>query len=211
MRVVRLNGELGKKYGRVHKLDVRTPAEAVRALIANFPGFQQDLAASHEKGVGYKCIVDREAVGEDQLSYPMSKSFSITPVVMGAGKVLSIIAGVVLIAAAIAFPGITPVFSAFGTTFAFSSSAAFLLGGALILGGVAQMLAPTPKTNDGKTNENPYFNGPVNTVQQGVPVPVGYGRAIVGSAVISASITTQENVYYNFGDYDFYIGGFNIP
>ena len=36
------------------------------------------------------------------------------------------------------------------------------------------------------------FNGAVNTTAQGHPVPIGYGRLIVGSAVISASIVTTE-------------------
>ena len=36
------------------------------------------------------------------------------------------------------------------------------------------------------------FSGPVNTTAQGQPVPVGYGRLIVGGAVISAGITTEE-------------------
>jgi len=36
------------------------------------------------------------------------------------------------------------------------------------------------------------FNGAVNTTAQGHPVPVGYGRMIVGSAVISAGIDVDE-------------------
>jgi predicted phage tail protein len=35
-------------------------------------------------------------------------------------------------------------------------------------------------------------NGSVNTSAQGYPVPVGYGRMIVGSAVISAGIVAEE-------------------
>ena len=36
------------------------------------------------------------------------------------------------------------------------------------------------------------FNGAVNTTAQGHPVPVGYGRLVVGSAVISAGIDVDE-------------------
>lgn len=227
MRVVRLNGELGKKYGRVHKLDVRTPAEAVRALISNFPGLQQDLATSHQRGVGYKCVVDRAQVGEDELSYPMSQSFSITPVIGGAGKLGSIILGVALLGVAlVATGGLAGIGisgfggAAAGTAATMSTGIGFLgltygniafLGAALILGGVAQMLAPTPKAAEAaKREENPYFDGAVNSTSQGVPVPVGYGRCIVGSAVISASITTEE-VYPFFDGYDYFLGGYAIP
>ena len=31
-RKIRLKGELGKRFGKVHKLAVKTPAEAIRAL-----------------------------------------------------------------------------------------------------------------------------------------------------------------------------------
>lgn len=221
MRVVRLNGELGKKYGRVHKLDVSTPAEAIRALIANHPGLQQDLATSHQRGVAYKCVADREQVGEDLLTYPMSRSFSITPVVAGAGKIGSIILGVALLGIALAATGGLAGIGIAGSAGAtMSTGIGFLgltygniafMGVALVLGGVAQMLAPTPKAPDSpEKKENPYFNGAVNATQQGVSVPVGYGRAIVGSAVISAGITVEEPItQFNYG-YDYMIGGYNI-
>ena len=70
------------------------------------------------------------------------------------------------------------------------------VGMSLALGGVAQILAPTPNTPEPKESaENTpsyLFNGAVNTTAQGHPVPIGYGRLIVGSAVISASIVTTE-------------------
>lgn len=224
MRLVRLNGELGKKYGRVHKLDVRTPAEAVRALLANFPSMQQDLATSHGRGVAYKCVVDREQVDEGVLTYPMSRTFSITPMVAGAGKVGSLVLGVALLGLALAatgglagigiagfgsaaVPAMTTGIGFLGLTY---GNIAFM-GIALILGGVSQMLAPTPKVPDSvEKKENPYFNGPVNSVQQGGPVPIGYGRAIVGSVVISAGVTIEQQSPFEFG-YDYRIGGFNIP
>ena len=37
-----------------------------------------------------------------------------------------------------------------------------------------------------------YFDGAVNTTAQGHPVPIGYGKLIVGSAVISAGLTVEE-------------------
>jgi predicted phage tail protein len=213
MRVIRLNGKLGKRFGRVHRLDVRTPAEAIRALCAILDGFQQFLATSHEKGVAYRCAVDRDPLVEDQIHYPMSRSFSITPVVHGAGKTLGIVLGVALIAASVFMPAFTPVFSALGSTFGFSAAATMWLGVALTLGGVAQLLAPTPKSMDpssGTRQENAYFNGPVNTTAQGNPVPFGYGRMIVGSAVVSASISIEQKSTPNF-DYDYPIGGYAIP
>ena len=55
---------------------------------------------------------------------------------------------------------------------------------------------PTPKATEPSErpeNKPSYsFNGAVNTTAQGHPVPVGYGRLIVGSAVISAGIDVDE-------------------
>lgn len=208
MRVIRLNGELGKRFGRVHKLDVRTPAEAIRALCANLDGFDKFIASSHERNVAYRCIVDRDPVDEDRLAQPMSRSFSITPVVHGGGKVLGIILGVALLAVAVVatggaagiglsgFGGVAGGAATFGTGIGFlglTFANVAWLGAALVLGGVAQLLAPTPTARQaGKTEENPYFNGPINTTVQGGVVPVGYGRAIVGSAVVSAAITVEQ-------------------
>jgi predicted phage tail protein len=214
MRVIRLNGELGKRFGRSHKLDVRTPAEAVRALCANLEGFEQALASSHEKGVAYRCIVDRDPLDEGHLHYPMSRSFSITPVVHGGGKVLGIILGAILIVAAVALAPVTGGGSLLLTQgigfLGFTYASVAWLGVALVLGGISQLLAPTPKApTSGQTNENQYFNGAVNTTAQGSAVPIGYGRAIIGSAVISAAISVEQKPDPIYGD--FRIGGYNLP
>jgi len=63
-------------------------------------------------------------------------------------------------------------------------------GASLVLGGLAQMLAKNPqKPNDSASY---LFNGPVNTTEQGNAVPVLYGRLIIGSQVISASLSAYD-------------------
>ena len=58
------------------------------------------------------------------------------------------------------------------------------------------MISPLPKVGDPMErpeNQPSYaFGGAVNTTAQGQPVPIGYGRMIIGGAVISAGITTEE-------------------
>ncbi|MNL81044.1 Bacteriophage lambda tail assembly protein I [compost metagenome] len=60
------------------------------------------------------------------------------------------------------------------------------------------MLSPQQKglsAADGPENGASYnFNGPVNTTAQGNPVPLLYGRMIVGSSVISAGIYAEDQV-----------------
>lgn len=69
------------------------------------------------------------------------------------------------------------------------------LGMGLVLGGVSMMLAPkVPDSTAGaKQAENYLFNGAINNVKQGTPVPLVYGRNIVGSTTISASLFSSTS------------------
>lgn len=192
MLTVLLLGELGKRFGRKHMLEVGSPAEAVRALCANFKDFRQFVATSAERNVAYRVLNRKDEVAEDELHNPASRTITFVPVVMGANflkKFGKIIVGAALIAASFFVPPLALV----GT--ATLASVTFTIGVSLALGGVAQLLAPTPKTPSGANTENSssyIFNGPVNTTAQGEAVPVGYGRMIVGSAVISAGISVED-------------------
>lgn len=185
MIAVLLLGELGKKYGRKHVLSIKTPAEAIRALCANFPGFERHMVESGNRGVGYRVLVKKDPVSIEEIHHPASKTISIVPVVSGAGGsgLTKVILGAVLITASFFVPP--------GPW----SAALFNVGVSLALGGVAQMLAPSPPTNkprEDQTEPAYLFDGAVNTTAQGHPVPVGYGRMIVGSAVISAGVDTVD-------------------
>ena len=80
-----------------------------------------------------------------------------------------------------------------GTTLALTQGLGYL-GTALMLGGAAMMLAPdVPEGTSSEKAENYLFSGPVNTVKQGQAIPVVYGRAIVGSKTISASVFTNTS------------------
>jgi predicted phage tail protein len=157
IRKIILAGELGKKYGRIHRLDIRTPAEAIRALCANFKDFGSHLIDSEKRGVGYRVIVDKSDVSEvGEIGNPFSRTFKIVPVFMGAKSALfSIILGVALIAGAFITPlavvgeaGTTlsmgsTAFSIAGFAVSYASIATF--GAIMVLGGVAQLLSPHPK------------------------------------------------------------------
>ena len=57
LRTIKLSGFLGKKFGRVHRLAVDSPAEAIRALSVNINGFREFLENSHKNGVAYSFLV----------------------------------------------------------------------------------------------------------------------------------------------------------
>lgn len=192
MRTILLLGDLGNNFGKKFEMDVKNPAEVIRALCANFPDFKKYVIESGKKNVFYKVLVGKQARTVEQLHDPSGKDvIKIVPVIGGAGgraNPFTFIAAAALIAASFVgnyfFPG-NPI-----------SPYLMNAGIAMAIGGVVQMLTPVPKTpnnNDRPDNKPSFvFNGAVNTVAQGNPVPVGYGRMIVGSAVISAGITTDE-------------------
>ncbi|OAJ81712.1 phage tail protein [Escherichia coli] len=72
----------------------------------------------------------------------------------------------------------------------------FSLGASMILGGVAQMLAPKPKTPEYRATDNgkqnTYFSSLDNMIAQGNPMPVPYGEMLVGSRRISQDISTRD-------------------
>lgn len=192
LREIRLYGELGKRFGRVHRMAVQSVGEAVRALMANHRGFEQALL---EVAPGYRVWTGTNRLADgSQVNLPSGDSevIRIAPAVTGAGGddgIGQIIMGAVLIAAAVVGNIIVP-----GNPI---SPYLFNAGVAMVIGGVAQMLSPTPKlpsdSGESKANSPSYaFNGPINTTAQGHPVPVGYGRMIVGSAVISAGLSTED-------------------
>ena len=204
MKTIILNGQLGKLFGRRHQMDVATAGEAVRGLVANFPSIEKYLIET--KGVGYRVKLHDEPLQDiKQLHHPVGgDTITITPVIAGSksglGQVLlgaAIIVGAAILAPATMGGSIAwgaEAFSVFGTSVTFGNIA--MVGVSLSLGGVVQMLSPTPRA--GEPAERPdnkpsyVFSGPVNTTAQGHPVPVGYGRLVVGGAVISAGISTEE-------------------
>jgi predicted phage tail protein len=192
MRTIRLYGELGKKFTKEVRLEVKTAAEAIRALCANFKGFESHMM--HTPGVGYRVLVAGAPLESvDEIHNPASGEIRIIPVISGAGGdgFGQILIGAVLIAAAV----IAAPFTA-GTSLAFIPQTIGAIGISLALGGVAQLLSPAPTTP--KPPERPendpsnFFNGPVNTTLQGQPVPIAYGQVICGSAVVSAGITLDQ-------------------
>jgi predicted phage tail protein len=190
---IRLYGELGRLFGRIHRvfLDTNTPAEAVRYLCSQFPAARSYFYGAQTRGVGFTVFRGKESLKAENLREPVgSEDIRLAPVIAGSkrGGVLNIIAGAVLVVvAAVAeayYPG-NPI-----------SPYLYGAGISMIAGGVVQLLTPLPKGGKGKdspANAPSYvFSGAVNTQAQGNPVPLLYGRMIVGSAVISAGINAED-------------------
>jgi len=194
MRLVKVYGQLAQRLGqRVFKAAVDSPAEAVRFLCANFPGLDQWLIDSQQDGIAYRVKVSKTTVGLEDLTMNCDSdaTISITPVMTGAGgPTTQILAGIGLVAFSLLLPGVGAAIG--GATM----TKIGLIGGALILGGTAQLITPKPPPIGGvnKPLDNPSalqsynFSGIQNTSTQGTPIPVVYGKTIVGSVTLSAGI-----------------------
>lgn len=202
LRTVRLYGELGSKFGRVHRLAVSSAQEAVRALSMMLPGFDAHMMSSRDRGIHYSVFLGKENIGLEQLEYPVGNAdIRIAPMITGSKRAgfFQAVLGIALIAASVFFAPAGLGLKAVLMGKAGLASTVAMAGASMALGGIAQMLTPIPKgigTGDSEGNRaNQYFNGPVNTQAQGNAVPILYGRLIVGSAVISAGIILNEDVY----------------
>lgn len=190
MRTVLLYGDLAKQFGREHRFAIRNAAEAVRALCANFRTFETAIMNADRSGYKFKVVVGKDDIDQTQLHELSSDrdTIRIIPVVAGSGAVGRIIAGALLIAASF-IPGLQAL--SIGAISLAQASAT--IGASLLIGGVAQLLAgPPPSRQKEEERRSSVFSGPVNTTQQGVPIPVGYGRMFIGSVVISAGIITSD-------------------
>ena len=96
MKTIKIYGNLRKFCGgqKLFRFDVSTPGEAIKALVANFPGLDKHIVESQKDGIAYALKIgegflekrDEEDQSLDELHYPLADSevFSIVPVVGGA-------------------------------------------------------------------------------------------------------------------------------
>lgn len=194
LREVRLYGDLGRRFGRVHRLAITTPHEAVRALSATIKGFAEYLFEHDQPG--FRVFTGKVGRTLEQLHEPVARAevVKIVPVVAGAksGALGFILAGILL------FFGLPFIGGLIGSTSVGGAvaSVGMSVGKALILGGVIQLLSPQRRGADLATNvENApsyAFDGAVNQTQQGLPVPLVYGRIITGGAPVSSGLLAEE-------------------
>lgn len=188
MTKIELLGPLGKRFGKHWTLDVESPREAIDMIDANCPGMKSWMKQNAAKYANYRVVITdmdgkkRTLDEEAYVTAGIARKITFLPLVRGASSgPVRIVIGVVLIVAGIMT----------------SNPALIGMGIGMALGGIIQMLSPQPKTGDGKERSDKtsyYFNGPVNTNNQGVPVPLIYGRCLVGSQAISASISIDQEL-----------------
>ncbi|NBF08594.1 tail assembly protein [Pseudomonas sp. Fl4BN1] len=193
IRTVKLYGQL-RQFGKSYPLAVRSPAEAIKALCVQIPGFERFISNAKSKGLVFAVFLGKKNIGESELHYQGEGDIIIAPVIEGSkrGGILQTVVGVVLLAV-----GAVLTYASGGTATPFTSGM-MMMGASLALGGVIQILSPQAgglKTSAAPENTPGYaFGSAKNTTASGNPVPLCYGKRRVGGAIISAAIYAEDQM-----------------
>lgn len=196
---IQLHGHLGQEIGQTWNLAVTSVGEAIHAINCLTGKLYKYLTKKDKEGAQYRVLIngrdfkynekpsidDLESIRTSELAMISNtlKTIDVVPIVEGDGDIGAIILGVVLVVVGIFVPGL----GVFG--------AALIIGGiGLIAAGIINLLSSPPQFEDfrGGGKQSYLFNGPTNVTNEGGPVPVGYGRLLVGSQVISASYEISD-------------------
>ncbi len=194
MTTIKLSGSLASLFGREHQRLIGPTREAFRALSATIPGFEKFMNTSKARGLTFAVFVDKNNVTQDDLDFPNGgRTIRIVPIIMGSKRagVLQTILGAVLVVVGVLGSTIGQAWG--GGVW---GPAAWKIGAAMMVGGVVQMLSPQPAglaSKQDAANQASYaFGGVTNTVAQGYPVPLLYGKRLIGGAIISAGIYVED-------------------
>jgi predicted phage tail protein len=209
MRKVFMHGEMGEKFGRELVLHVDSVPECVRLLEANYPGeFMPYLYDRKFHVLVGKDIETAMSLSDETLPLQLGKKdIHFLPYVEGGGGgkngkgIFTVVLGVALIATGVggALGAFGAAANGFGTTaISFGSLGGItfgniaMFGASLVLQGASTLLSHPPKSSGltgANTNASFLFNGAINNVQEGGPVPLLYGRFMAGSTVVSGGIS----------------------
>ena len=201
---VNFHGNLGKRLGRKSwNLSISSVREAFHAVnTLTERKLSKIFLADHEKRLRYQVKINNKPIDSSNINpdniqtildselciNTKIETIDIIPLLEGSGsKVMGVImtvVGVVLIATGNVAAGL-----------------------ALLSAGASVLLAKPPKFDDfreieeGKKKVSYLFDGPTNAANEGGPVPIGYGRLIVGSQVIQTSQDVIQKTIDELGTY----------
>jgi predicted phage tail protein len=203
MRDIYLHGAPGRVHGRHWRLEVASPAEAVRALIMLCPPLREIFRKGHWRViVGTPHI--RNGVGAEHLNMNIGdQALHFVPATAARGSDIAdvglIVVGTILVAGAIIATGGLAAAYATPLVLGLTYGSLVTVGVGLVATGIVGLLTPNPaaqgqSTDQARPDDRPsfFFNGVVNNTQQGGPVPLVFGTHLVGSVVISGSLNSEQ-------------------
>ena len=188
---VKFYGHL-RKFGNDFKLvDVANSSEALNALYCQINGLRKAIQTHRFFKVKLgKRYFTMPTIRDDVMQEVADGDvLHVIPVIGGSGGAVQFVVGAVLAVVGYAF-GWTGIGAVVGT-----------IGVGLMASGVAQMLTKTPNPDNPNRNEtekkqSTSFSNLQNLVAQGRPVPLAYGRILVGSLIIGKGVETLNIQLY---------------
>ena len=192
MKTLVLHGALREEFGERFEMAVRTPVEAFRLMDCNYPGkFRKAIENKR-----FEVFLDETAIDEDHLFMVCGhREIHLRPELSGS-KGLGFLFAFPLLGSIFPAGGFLGGLGAAGAgAGAFGGFGSILLGVGVI--GVSYLLSSVlrpkdPGSREVKERPSFIFDGPVNTVEQGGPVPLVYGRVRTGSVIISAGLSVER-------------------
>ena len=191
MTQVILHGILAKEFGKSFSLAIKRPKEVFDAISCARGNFRNRIVELSNQGVHFALLINGEKINtiEDMSIASDSYKIDIVPAICGQGPLVMVAVG-----AAFAVGG-----AAIGTA-SLIGGLLFSLGLSVAMMGIQMMLAPKPEMERPESTvsaaQNSFLlSSKSNTAQQGIPVPIGYGRLRVGSVVVQASIKSYPKGY----------------
>ena len=204
---VNLHGILGDAVGhKTWNLAIKTVGQAMNAIeILSGRKLFKNLVENDKKGIKYRVLINGRDFLHDKANPPSAndpnsianseliakiknlETIDVVPILEGAGQdfmdIFTIIVGVILIIVGFVISiGSGGLLTPFGAVLV-------IAGLGLIAAGVINLLSQPPELQEFRDRQKTsfLFSGPVNTVNEGGRIPIGYGRAMIGSSVISAA------------------------
>lgn len=195
---VYLEGRLGELFGSEWELEIQTPNDALKLINANDPRLSAWLRQNVRTYAHYQVVVEYEDGRQEELTestYPLNrrmKSVRFVPILAGSGKWGNAIIGAVIIVVGVVYGYFSGDWVNAANIIQYGSTTMFV--------GVVQGLTtrtPSANTQSAGSSEskslNSYsFDSVDATVQQGSPIPIIYGRMMVGAQVISAGLVVEQ-------------------
>ena len=208
---IKIHGILGEQLGQSEwNLAVKSVGEAIKGIQCNSKKLYPQLLENDKKNIKYRVLINDKdfSIGEGAdpdtpegitsselvIERDSIKTIDIVPVIEGSDSLMSIIT--IVIGVALIWTGAGAAIMGAGLSSMTAMQGAMVLGGiGLVAAGVTNLLTPMPKFGDFREIEQGggrsyLFNGPQNTIKEGGPVFVGYGRLMVGSHVIQSATDT---------------------
>jgi predicted phage tail protein len=143
---------------------------------------------------------------ELMMSYESLETIDIIPSISGSDKN---ILGIVLIVAAVALiaTGVGAAAGSITLGFGLTSGTLIVAGLGLAAAGAMILLSKPPKFEpfgdiESSQRDSYLLGGPVNTVSEGGPVPLGYGELIVGSNVVAQNLQVRDYILRDDNDFN---------